>query len=220
MKSVPENITDNQSPSRRNDPSPIIESVRESVRKKIEAINSASERERADIDAAIHREIEEYRGEQQEVFDGTISSEGGKIRNLSAIAMKKQKLEGIESFIKKILSEASGSIRKDPRYADFLTACVTSALKNIKSGSASILISAEDMPLSTALGEGINKAGFSISFTISPDERVRMGGAMVIDDSAEVIYNNSVERIFYRKNDEIRREIVRSLKESGEYVDG
>ena len=43
---------------------------------------------------------------------------------------------------------------------------------------------------------------------------------MVIDDELEVVYNNTVERILYRKKDLIRREIVKILKDSGAYREG
>ena len=36
---------------------------------------------------------------------------------------------------------------------------------------------------------------------------------MVIDDDMEIVFNNTIERILYRKSDEVRRIIVRSLDE-------
>ena len=204
----------------RGDPAPLVESLRENIRRKIDEVNNAADHEIGIIDSELSMEIEEFRESRRKMHEEILKNEGGKIRNLASTGMKKQKLDGIELFIERIIADAAGSIRKDPHYIEFLNRCVISALDNVKGGSATILVSSEDLPSSGGIIDKISTSGYTFKTRVLPDDRVKTGGAMVIDDEAEVIYNNTIERIVYRKKDEIRREIVRSLKEHGVYQDG
>jgi len=204
-------------PAARSDPSLLVDSVRESIRGKIEETIKASDREIERIDSGLGKGIVGFRNSTERIYEDIIKSEGEKIRNLSAIEIKKNKIEGVELFIKKVIDDATSSIRNDRRYGDFINTCVLSALENVRGAGATILVAAEDMIYSQNIIEKISNRGFKFKVSINPDVRVKMGGALVIDDEEEVIYNNTVERIVYRKNEDIRREIVRSLKEIREH---
>jgi len=197
----------------RSDPSPLVDSVRESIQVKIDEINRAADAEIEKIDSDLRKEIEEFRQSQQKRYEAFVEYEGGKIRNLMAIEMKKQRLEGMESFIKMVTGEAAALVRSDPRYADFLIVCVITALENVKGSSATVLLASGDLVFSQDIMDRIGASGIKCKISISADDRIKLGGAMVVDDGAEVVYNSTVERIIYRENEEIRREIVRSLKE-------
>ena len=205
-------ITDSSILYYKSDPSLFVDTVREKLRLKIDEINISADAGIDQINSVVDKEIREFRDFQKNKHEELVKYEGSKIRNLSAIEMKKQKLERIESFIKIIINEAAISIRQDQRYGEFLNSCVVSALENVKGMTATVLISANDMIYSSDLTDKIKNCGYNFKFSINSDDRAKSGGAMVIDDEAEVIYNNTVERIIYRKNDEIRREIVRNLK--------
>ncbi|HPS59031.1 MAG TPA: V-type ATP synthase subunit E [Spirochaetota bacterium] len=204
----------------RGDTAPLIDSLREIIQLKIEEVNRAADHEIEVIDGELFSEIEEFRESQRTMHEEIIKYEGAKIRNLASTGMKKQKLEGIELFIGRIIDDAAGLIRNNPRYFDFLNSCVISALDNVKGGSATLLVSQADLSYAGDVTDKIRAGGYTFKINISADDRVKTGGAMVIDDDAEVIYNNSVERIVYRKKEQIRREIVRSLKEPGVNQDG
>lgn len=212
-KDIPDNILS----SRRSDPSLLVDSLRENIAIKIDEINKSADLNIKRMDDDLRKEIDEFRKLNQKRHEEYIKYETGKSRNLFSINKKKQNLDGIESFIKRVIDEVTGSIRKDLRYIDFLNGCVLSALENVKGGSATILVAAEDLVYSQNIINKINISSIKLKFSISGDERIKMGGAMVIDDEAEVIFNNTIERIVYRKNDEIRREIVKSIKEFKEH---
>ncbi|MFH0977483.1 MAG: V-type ATP synthase subunit E family protein [Spirochaetota bacterium] len=197
----------------RSDPALLINSLRENILRNIEKANSLADIEIKKIDAAFLDEIEQYRALQQKEYEEKIKYEESKMRNLLSTEIKKQKLEIIESFINSLISGASSSIRSDPRYVDFLKMCVVNAFKDIKGKSATVLISQEDLNFSDDIMKVINSSGYNLNIRISADNNVLMGGAMVIDDETEVVYNNTIERIIYRKSGEIRREIVRNLQD-------
>lgn len=204
----------------KGDPGPLVDSVRENIMRRIDEVNSSTDMEINEIEKKLNAEIGEFREMQQLKHEEIIKYEGGKIRNLASTAIKKQRLDGIEAFILKVINNAAVSITKDPGYPEFLQSCVISGIENVKGRSATVIVSESDMVYSDAIIDKVSASGYRIKIKISADDRVRTGGAMVIDDDEEVIYNNSVERIFYRNKEEIRREVVRSLKESGIYREG
>ena len=68
--------------------------------------------------------------------------------------------------------------------------------------------------------EGINiketimqKAGHSPDISIAADKGITQGGAIVIDKERGLYYNSTVERIVYRKYDEIRKKVLNILSE-------
>lgn len=200
---------------KRGDPAPLVTFMRESIERRIEEVNIAADSEIRAIDSEVQGEIDEFREMQRARHEETVKNEGIKIRNLSATGIKKQKLEGAEAFINKVTAAAAAAVRVDPRYAEFLANCVRTGLENVKGGSATILLSADDMQHSEMINRMVTDAAYKFKVKFAADDRVKTGGAMVVDDEAEVIYNNTVERILYRKRDEIRREIVKGMKEAG-----
>ena len=204
----------------RSDPVFLVDSVRENIQRKISEINSAAELEIERMDLEFRKEADAFRDALQKRCDERLEYEGGKIRNLAAIEMKKQKLDSIETFINTIINDAADSIKNDERYVEFLISCVISGIENVKGDSAEILVAGDDLVYSDNIMSRVGMKGFKIKVTISSDERIKIGGAMVVDNEAEVIYNNTVERIVYRNNEQIRRDIVRGLNESGKYGTG
>jgi len=68
--------------------------------------------------------------------------------------------------------------------------------------------------------EGINiketimqKTGHSPDISIAVDKGITQGGAIVVDKESGLYYNSTIERIVYRKFDEIRKEVLNILSE-------
>ena len=123
----------------RSDPVFLVDSVRENIQRKISEINSAAELEIERMDLEFRKEADAFRDALQKRCDERLEYEGGKIRNLAAIEMKKQKLDSIETFINTIINDAADSIKNDERYVEFLISCVISGIENVKGDSAEIL---------------------------------------------------------------------------------
>lgn len=207
-------------PLRRSDPEPLVESLRENTGRRIEELNSAADRDMERIDTEIRKEVEDFTEAQRSRCEEIIKYEGARLRNLASTAMKKQRLEGIETFINIIMDDAAVSVRGDTGYIDLLKNCIKTGLDNVRGAAATIIVSADDLSYSGAITDMASAAGYKFRTAIKSDSSLKMGGAMVIDDELEVVYNNTVERMLYRKKDMIRREIVRSLEEAGVYKDG
>ncbi|HPF06782.1 MAG TPA: V-type ATP synthase subunit E family protein [Spirochaetota bacterium] len=202
----------------KNNPADLIETLRRSLRTKIDRINSDSAAEIKRIEDEINGEIENFRAEEQKKYDEMIAYEEGKASNLLSIELKKQTLEVIDRFIVRILAETSEIIRTDNRYAAFLIECITTPLKEITGRSVTICISPGDEEFSEMImNEAVKNRG-DLKIRIMQDESIITGGVMVIDDEPEVVFNNTVERIVYRKRDELKRIIAGSVKEQTDGV--
>jgi len=201
----------------KNDPAGMIETLRRNVKSKIDGINSDADAEIKRIEDAVKDEIGKFRAEEQTKSDKMIEYEEGKAANLFSIELKKQNLEVINRFISSVLTGASEIIRGDRRYADFLKQCVITPLKDITGQSMTICLSPGDAEFHEMIMNEVVKNSSNIKIRITYDERITTGGALVIDDEPEVVFNNTVERILYRKSDELKRIIMRFVND---YADG
>ena len=195
----------------------LINSLRESSAHKKSVIMQQAEDEISKLERSYISDIEELKKKINDETTSKIDQELSKIRNRALIEKKKLQLRIIEDFIATMVEEAIGELRgsgKD-RYKEFLLDSVDESLSQIKGGEALVYISEEDMGL-----EGINiketimqKAGHSPDISIAADKGITQGGAIVIDKERGLYYNSTVERIVYRKYDEIRKKVLNILSE-------
>lgn len=210
---VNENVSEKIITGRRNDPSTLVKAIMENIDQQINEINRKNETDIEQMEAAIRNDIVEFSESMHKKYEESVKYEGQKIRNLAVIEMKKMEMHYIETFIKSIIDDSAVLIRNDIRYSEFLFNCVLSGVENVSGMNATILLSPDDLVYSEDIINKIEPRNQEQNIEVRSDDRLKTGGALVIDDDAGVIYNSSVERIIYRMNDEIRREIVRYIKD-------
>ncbi len=203
----------------RNDPSRLIESIRESVYRQFEEIEARADDEIRNLEAGINREIEEFRADQEKKFFRFSGYEEGRGENIFSLKLKKQKLGIMESYISMLISAAGEAVRGEHGYREFLSGCVVSALRDI-AGDAVVHVSSLDIGHSEFLVSEIVNYGFQHNVKIVEDSSIIYGGAMVADEASGVVLNNTVERIIFRNMDSMRRIIVRSINESADVESG
>ncbi len=195
----------------------LINSLRESSAHKKSVIMQQAEDEISKLERSYISDIEELKKKINDETTSKIDQELSKIRNRALIEKKKLQLRIIEDFIATMVEEAIGELRKSgkDRYKEFLLDSVDESLSQIKGGEALVYISEEDMGL-----EGINiketimqKAGHSPDISIVVDKGITQGGAIVFDKERGLYYNSTIERIVYRKFDEIRKKVLNILSE-------
>ena len=193
----------------------LINSLRESSAHKKTVIMQQADDEIRNLERSHISEIEELEKKINDETTRKIDQEISKIRNKALIEKKKLKLRIIEDFIATMIEEAIRELRKSgkKRYKKFLLDSVDESLLHIKGGEALVYISEEDMGR-----EGINikeaimqRAGHSPGISIAVDEGITQGGAIVVDKERGLYYNSTIERIVYRKFDEIRKEVSNIL---------
>ena len=197
----------------KNDPAPLVDAIRRSVALKIDEINSTADAEIKKTENEVLGEIENLRQEEERRYSELTAYEESKAANLLSIELKKLKLDIIEEFTGRIISELTAVIRIDSRYVGFLKQCAVSPLRDIAGGSVTVHISPSDAAFTDAIKEAVCNVRCNLKIRVIEDESIESGGVMVIDDDMEIVFNNTIERILYRKSDGVRRIIVRSLDE-------
>lgn len=195
----------------------LINSLRESSAHKKTVIMQQADDEIRDLESSYISDIEELKKKINDETTSKIDQELSKIRNRALIEKKKLQLRIIEDFIATMIEEAIRELRSSgkDRYKKFLLDSVDESLSQIKGGEALVYISEEDMMLeATNIKETImQKAGHSPDISIDVDKGITQGGAIVFDKERGLYYNSTIERIVYRKFDEIRKKVLNILSE-------
>jgi len=195
----------------------LINSLRESSAHKKAVIMQQADDEIRKLERSYISDIEELKKKINDETTSKIDQELSKIQNRAHIEKKKLQLRIIEDFIATMIEEAIRELRtsdKD-RYKEFLLDSVDESLSQIKGGEALVYISEEDMMLEGANSKGtiMQKAGHSPDISIVVDKGITQGGAIVFDKERGLYYNSTIERIVYRKFNEIRKKVSNILSE-------
>ena len=195
----------------------LINSLRESSAHKKTVIMQQAYDEIRNLERNYITDIEELKKKIDDETTSKIDQELSKIRNRALIEKKKLRLRLIEDFIATMIEEAIRELRSSgkDRYKKFLQDSVDESLSQIKGGEAQVFISEEDMMLEAAnIKETImQKSGHSPDITLAVDKGITQGGAIVLDKERGLYYNSTIERIVYRKFDEIRKNVLNILSE-------
>ena len=195
----------------------LINSLRESSAHKKTVIMQQADDEIRKLERSYISDIEELKKKIDDETTSKIDQELSKIQNRALIEKKKLRLRILEDFIATMIKEAIRELRssRKDRYKKFLLDSVDESLSRIKGGEALVCISEEDVMLEeTNIKETImQKAGHSPDISIVVDKDITQGGAIVFDTERGLYYNSTIERIVYRKFDEIRKQVLNILSE-------
>ena len=195
----------------------LINSLRESSAHKKTVIMQQADDEIRKLERSYNSDIEELKKKIDDETTSKIDQELSKIRNRALIEKKKLQLRIIEDFMATMIKEAIRELRRSSkeRYKKFVLDSIDESLSQIKGGEALVYISEEDAMLDgTNMKDTImQKAGHSPDISIVVDKGITQGGAIVLDRERGLYYNSTIERIVYRKFDEIRKEVLTILSE-------
>ena len=196
----------------------LIGSIRDDSAHKISLIMDKAEIEIKRLKEACDSDIEKLKKKSDDETVRNIKNEISRIKNRALTEKNKLKLRNIEDFIKSMIDRAIRELRGTgrERYEEFLIGMISESLSRIRGKRALITISEEDK----GLVEGwfaenrMNRAEYEGDVTIQVDNGITQGGAIVFDQDNRLYYNGTIERVVYRKYDQIRKEIVSVISES------
>lgn len=196
------------------DKTPLESSIREESERAIRAIKEMEVSEIRKLDEACAIEIKNFSKKSEAEIDAKIEQELSRLENRGILERKKLKLRIIEDFINHLVDEAVKGMRNDQRYKKFLSDTVCDAVGQIKT-RAEIHLKKEDIVFSEEIRDSLKATGRNRDIGITEDGTIMWGGSIVHDEQGDRIFNNTIERIYFRKSPAIRQEIVRILKEKG-----
>jgi vacuolar-type H+-ATPase subunit E/Vma4 len=196
-----------------------VDTLESSIREESErTIRATKEREISEIkemEEACAIDIENF-GKKIETETAAKIAEGlSKLENKSILERKKFKLRAVEDFITHIVEDAVKEIRdNNPRYKTFLLDAAVHAAEQIQ-GRVEVSLTEDDRIFEKEMKEALNAAGSNRNIVIHEDKKIKWGGCIVHDEPGGRIFDNSIERIYFRKSLTIRREVMRVLKQQG-----
>lgn len=186
--------------------------IRNEAEQTIRDIVSREAEEIKKLDDAYAAEIEEFRNRVQTQTDAKIRQESAKAENRSSLDFKKLKLKSVETFINNAVEVAMKTIRDSTDYKKFLLAAIGDAVSRI-STAAEIRLKKEDLVLERDIRDSLKTRSKGIDIVIREDNAIKWGGCLTIDTQSGLVFDSTIERIYFRKSLVIRREVMGILSE-------
>lgn len=190
----------------------LIGSIRDDSAHKISLIMDTAEKEIERLRQDYDSDIEELKKKNNDETVKNIEKEVSRIRNRALTEKNKLKLRNIEDFITSMIDRAVMELRGTGRekYEEFLIGMISESLSMIRGKHALINISEEDKDLVEGwfTENRLKRAEYEDNVTIQVDNGITQGGAIVFDQDKGLYYNGTIERVIYRKYDQIRKEIA------------
>jgi len=196
-----------------------VDKLESSIREESERILRATEEreisEIKELEEACANDIENFRKKIETETAAKIAEELSKLENKSILERKKFKLRAIEDFINHIVEDAVKEIRdNNPRYKKFLLGAALNAADQT-GDRVEVSLAEDDRIFEKEMKEVLSRVGSNRNIVIHEDKSIKWGGCIVHDEPGGKIFNNSIERIYFRKSLTIRREVMRILKQQG-----
>ena len=191
---------------------PLEESIRKESEEAVRAIREREALEIKVLDEACTAEIEEFKEKTEAEGRAKIEQELSRLENKGLLERKKLKLRGLDDFMDRMVKEAVRIMRAGPRYRAFLLDRVREAAGGIEAG-IEISLKKEDLAFEKEILKAAGKVGRNPDVALREDPAIQWGGCAIRDESNGRIFNNTIERIYYRKSPTIRREIMKILNE-------
>ncbi len=193
---------------------PLEESIRKEAEETVRAVREREAAEIREMDESCAAEIEEFKKKTESETRARIEQERSRLENKGLLERKKLKLRGLEAFIGRMVEEAVGTMRDDPRYKEFFLDRVREAAHEIQAG-IEVSLHTADLPLEKEIMAAAGKTGRNPDVAVRADPAIRWGGCAISDGATGRIFNSTIERIYYRQSATIRREITKILNEKG-----
>lgn len=184
--------------------------IREKAQQAIQSIMQKEADEIKKLDDAYSAEMDYSKNRLQIQTDARISQESSKAKSRISLDLKKLKLRTIEAFISRTVEEAVQAIRENVQYKRFLLDAIVDAVGRVPS-KAEIRLRSEDLGFENEIREALKVAGENKDIVVLEDNRIKWGGCIIIDLSGGRIFDSTIERLYFRKSQLIRREVMSLL---------
>jgi vacuolar-type H+-ATPase subunit E/Vma4 len=183
--------------------------IRDEAGKAIRAIALKEAEETERLRNAHAAGMEDFRKQAEQRTNARISQESSRRESKAGLELKKLRLNAFEAFINRIVEEVANGIRENSHYKNFLLDSVSYAVGRIPNG-AQVRLAGGDLVYEKDIREAAGKAG-GRDVSVIGDETIKWGGCIVADASGGRVFDSTIERIYYRKSQAIRREAMRIL---------
>lgn len=199
----------------------LVKAIKETSDREIHAIREKAEEEIKRLKDNNEADIEELKKQIEDETNNKIDREISKIKNRALIEKNKLKLGNIEDYIAAITEEAVSGLggSNKEKYMLFLVDTIAEAVLKIYEEGINteeeipVHLSEKDAGIEKLKDAVAEKIGNTAGINIVVDDAIRQGGAIVVDKARGIYYNSTIDRIVYRKYEQIRKEVASILIE-------
>ena len=199
------------------DSNPLESAIREESENTIRAVREKEASEIRRLDNTYAAEVEDFRKKTDRDTEARIGQEISRLESKGMLERRKMKLRSMEGFIDDIVVETVRELRSTPDYKKFLLDAIGEAVSRIQ-GRTVVCLNREDLVHEQEIRAAMGSENRNPDITVKDDPGIRWGGCIIHDEQGGRIFNSTLERIFFRKSNVIRHEIMRTLmeKETGQ----
>jgi len=132
------------------------------------------------------------------------------LENRAILERRKLTLTSVEQFISRMVDEVMKEIRSNPLYGQFILNSIGSIVNQVPAG-VEVRLNKDDLVLEKEILATARARGRSNSVSIKEDPKIKWGGCLVLDEAGGRIFNNTMERIYFRKSLLIRQKVMSLL---------
>jgi vacuolar-type H+-ATPase subunit E/Vma4 len=189
------------------DKSSLENAIRNEAERKIHAISLKETEEINKLDDTFAADLRNFKRRMESQTDARVRQESEKIKNRASLDLRKLKLKNFEAFMDRTVQEVTTRIRSHPRYKQFLLESIVAAVRHITAG-VDIKLNKEDLVFTKEILDRVKDIAASNEVSIIEDHTIELGGSIVVDKVGSRIFDTTIERVYFRKSQAIRRQAM------------
>jgi vacuolar-type H+-ATPase subunit E/Vma4 len=182
-------------------------SIREESARAIAAIREKEALEIKKLDEAHIAEMESFRRQVDDETQARIRQELTKLENRAILERKKMRLRSIDRFIRGTVDEVVKGMHDNPQYRKYLFDSISGIIERLPAG-VEVRLRPDDVSAGKDVVAKIAAAGENRDIAVVGDPGIKWGGSIVVDKKGGRIFNNTMERIYFRKSLLIRQKVM------------